>query len=61
VTVVLDKERPYRPRVDVLERPSAEGYELVGQHEVLLPLLHAAVACGGAVRSEQPILQEQAA
>ncbi len=45
VTVNLDKQAQYRSRVNVLERPSAEGIELIGQHEVLLPLLHAAVAC----------------
>jgi hypothetical protein len=45
VTVNLDKQSQYRSRVNVLERPSSEGIELLGQHEILLPLLHAAVAC----------------
>jgi hypothetical protein len=45
VTVNLDKQAQYRSRVNVLERPSSEGIELIGHHEVLLPLLHAAVAC----------------
>jgi hypothetical protein len=45
VTVNLDKQAQYRSRVNVLERPSSEGIELIGQHEILLPLLHAAVAC----------------
>jgi hypothetical protein len=45
VTVNLDKQAQYRSRVNVLERPSSEGIELLGQHEILLPLLHAAVAC----------------
>src|SRR5213075_2312880 len=45
VTVNLDKQAQYRSRVNVLERPSAEGIELIGHHEVMLPLLHAAVAC----------------
>ena len=27
------------------ERPSAEGIELIGHHEVLLPLLHVALEC----------------
>ncbi len=44
VTVNLDKQAQYRSRVNVLERPSAEGIELIGHHEVLLPLLHVAVA-----------------
>jgi hypothetical protein len=26
-------------------RPSSESYQLLGQHEIILPLLHAAVAC----------------
>jgi hypothetical protein len=46
ITVNLDKESRYRSTVNVLSRPAAEGIELVGHHEVLLPLLHAAVACG---------------
>lgn len=45
VTVNLDKQSHYRSRVNVLERPAAEGIELVGHHEVLLPILHAAVTC----------------
>jgi deoxyhypusine synthase len=45
VTVVVDKQGQYRNRVNVLDRPSAEGIELIGHHELLLPLLHAAVAC----------------
>jgi deoxyhypusine synthase len=43
VTVNLDKQAQYRSRVNVLERPSAEGIELIGHHEVLLPLLHIAL------------------
>ena len=45
VTVNVDKESRYRSTVNVLSRPSAEGIELIGHHEMLLPLLHAAVAC----------------
>jgi deoxyhypusine synthase len=45
VTVNLDKQVQYRSRVNVLERPSSEGIELIGHHEILLPLLHLAVAC----------------
>lgn len=44
VTVTLDKQSQYRNRVNVLDRPAAEGIELIGHHEILLPLLHAAVA-----------------
>ncbi|MCI0381073.1 MAG: hypothetical protein L0215_26105, partial [Gemmataceae bacterium] len=45
VAVNLDKQMQYRSRVNVLERPAAEGIELIGHHEIMLPLLHAAVAC----------------
>jgi hypothetical protein len=45
VTVNLDKESKYRTQMNVLRRPAAEGLELTGHHELLLPLLHAAVAC----------------
>ncbi|MCA9314509.1 MAG: hypothetical protein H6806_06830 [Planctomycetes bacterium] len=39
----LDMLRHYRPRVNVLQRPAAQGYELTGPHEILVPLLRAAV------------------
>jgi hypothetical protein len=52
VTVNLDKEPRYRTATNVLNRPAAEGIELTGHHEVLLPLLHAAVACK--LASRQP-------
>ncbi len=45
VAVNVDKESRYRSTVNVLSRPAAEGIELTGHHEILLPLLHAAVAC----------------
>jgi hypothetical protein len=45
VTVNMDKQAQYRSRVNVIERPSSEGIELIGHHELMLPLLHAAVAC----------------
>jgi hypothetical protein len=43
-TVNVDKESRYRSTVNVLSRPASEGLELIGHHELLLPLLHAAVA-----------------
>jgi hypothetical protein len=46
VAVNVDKQAHYRSRVNVLDRPATEGIELIGHHEILLPLLHAAVACG---------------
>ena len=46
VTVNVDKESRYRSTVNVVTRPAAQGagIELTGHHEILLPLLHAAVA-----------------
>ena len=44
VAVNVDKQVQYRSRVNVLDRPAAHGFELIGHHEILLPLLHAAVA-----------------
>jgi len=42
-TANLDMIQHYRPRVNVLERPSEKSFALYGQHEFLLPLLHAAI------------------
>ncbi|HKA25128.1 MAG TPA: hypothetical protein VKF80_09115 [Candidatus Eisenbacteria bacterium] len=57
-TVSLDQIRHYRPRVNVLERPTrapgAKGLELVGQHEIVLPLLGEAVLAAWA-RAGTPI------
>lgn len=44
ITVNCDKQNQYRTRVNVLERPASQGIELTGHHEILLPLLHVAVA-----------------
>ena len=43
VAVNVDKESRYRTLMNVLFRPASEGLELIGHHELLLPLLHAAV------------------
>lgn len=45
-TVNMDFQRHYRPRVNVVERPvlkGGRGYELIGHHEIMVPLLAAAV------------------
>jgi hypothetical protein len=46
-TVNLDFARLYRPQTNVVMRPVAgtggHGYNLVGQHEILIPLLAAAI------------------
>jgi hypothetical protein len=42
VTVDLDMQRHYRPRVNVVQRPtlqSGRGYEITGHHEIMVPLL----------------------
>ena len=44
VTANLDKEAKYRTKMNVLSRPSAKGIEIIGHHEILIPLLHVAVA-----------------
>lgn len=44
VTANLDKESKYRTGMNVLRRPGSEGIEVIGHHELLIPLLHAAVS-----------------
>jgi hypothetical protein len=44
IAINVDKESRYRSTTNVLSRPAAQGIDLIGHHEVLLPLLHAAVA-----------------
>jgi deoxyhypusine synthase len=61
VTVNVDKEARYRTAVNVLDRPAAEGIQLTGHHEILLPLLHAAVACKLAAAPGEPVVERQAA
>jgi hypothetical protein len=56
VTINLDKEPRYRSTVNVLNRPSSEGIELTGHHEVLIPLLHAALA-GPLASAERPAVE----
>jgi len=48
-TLNMDFIRQYRPMTNVVQRPTlegGEGYFLVGHHEIMLPLLAAAVAEG---------------
>jgi hypothetical protein len=45
-TINMDFQRHYRPRVNVVERPTergGRGFELIGHHEIMLPLLAAAI------------------
>jgi hypothetical protein len=43
-TANLDFEQKYRGLLNVLQRPGSEGVALTGHHELMIPLLHAAVA-----------------
>ena len=43
MTAVLDMIRHYRPTQNVVNRPPGEGLYLIGQHELLVPLLHQAI------------------
>jgi hypothetical protein len=46
VTCDLDMQRHYRPRVNVVQRPTLDGgagYEITGHHEIMVPLLAWAV------------------
>lgn len=48
-TVNLDFVRLYRPQTNVVTRPTAgsgRGYSLVGHHEIMIPLLAAAITGG---------------
>ena len=45
-TVNLDFVRLYRPQTNVVTRPTAgtgRGYSLIGHHEIMIPLLAAAI------------------
>ncbi len=55
-TVNLDFIQHYRPRVNVVERPHAlaggHGYSLTGHHEIMIPLLAAAlIECSNGIES----------
>jgi hypothetical protein len=42
VTCDLDMQRHYRPRMNVVRRPTQDGgrgYEITGHHEIMVPLL----------------------
>jgi len=43
LAVNCDMNRMYRPTQNVLRRPSGEGIDLTGHHEILLPLIAAGV------------------
>ena len=55
-TANLDFQQQYRGRLNVLDRPGGAGIALTGHHELLIPLLHAAVVAG-IRRPEPPAVQ----
>jgi hypothetical protein len=63
-TVNCDFIRHYRPQVNVVERPTrlgGRGISLVGQHEVLIPLMAAGVIERYMVASSKPVRRRQKA
>jgi hypothetical protein len=42
-TANFDQLRHYRPRVNVIERPAAKGFDFAGHHELMMPLFRLAV------------------
>ena len=55
ITVDMDFMRHYRPAVNVVQRPTqgdGQGYQLTGHHEIMFPLLCAAIA--DALRTRSP-------
>ena len=56
-TVNMDFTRHYRPLVNVVERPTqagGRGFELIGHHEIMFPLLAAAVIDSLEVERKEP-------
>jgi hypothetical protein len=51
-TANLDFQQQYRGRLNVLDRPGGAGIALTGHHELLIPLLHAAVVARLPTRRE---------
>ncbi len=43
VTADMDMLRHYRPTVNVVQRPTEQGYSITGHHEIMLPLLRAGI------------------
>jgi len=40
VTANFDQIQHYRPRVNVVQRPTTHGHMITGHHEIMVPLLH---------------------
>jgi len=52
-TANLDFDQKYRGLLNVLDRPGAQGIALTGHHEIMIPLLHAAVSARLVVSADQ--------
>ncbi len=54
ITADFDMLQHYRPRVNVVERPTlagGRGFRFVGHHEILIPILHAGLRCYSEIES----------
>ena len=54
-TANLDFQQQYRGRLNVLDRPGGAGIALTGHHEILIPLLHAAVVARVSLRESPQV------
>jgi hypothetical protein len=54
-TANLDFDHKYRGLLNVLDRPGTVGIALTGHHEILIPLLHAAVSVGIGARGRRVV------
>ena len=55
VTANFDMLQQYRPRVNVVDRPTrlgGRGFNFTGHHELLVPLLHAGLRCQAELKAE---------
>ena len=55
VTANFDMLPHYRPRVNVVDRPTrlgGRGFSFTGHHEILVPLLHAGLRCFSEIGQE---------
>jgi hypothetical protein len=64
VTCDLDMQRHYRPRMNVVQRPtlqSGRGYEITGHHEIMVPLLAWAVVerLGGRTAEDAEVTEDE--
>jgi hypothetical protein len=56
-TANLDMLRHYRPRQNVLDRPvePGHGHEVIGHHEILLPMLRQMILEAGGPRPQEEV------